>query len=187
MAKWSPPTRKTTTLTGTVAPIVTRLASLLTTVLLFLQKTSFQCYVCKESLVTQTFYPLGVEVVCAKHVDADVGGTCPKCGEDIVGDYVEADGERYHDNNQCFVCAYAGCALDGGWGRGADGEPYCFPHLQLMGAKRCVECQKMISSELVTFGGQSYHRRCMVCAFCQNPLADGKFYEFDQKPFCYEW
>ena len=145
----------------------------------------FTCHSCKLPLVGQAFFPQGTEVVCEKHVESD-DGVCAKCCENIVSDYVIGDGEKYHEG--CFVCAYAGCALDGGWGKGMDGEPYCYMHLQMMSSQRCEECLKTITSDLVRFADKSYHGRCFVCSFCQNPLGGkggGKFYNFDDKPFCF--
>ncbi len=163
----------------------------------------FKCSVCQISLPGKTFFPQGSEVVCAKHVKAGGAGTCPKCLEEIVEDYVEADGSKFHPG--CFVCgkkrrffffpcfflffssrlAYGGCALDSGWARGADGEPYCFLHINMLSNAMCVECNKMITSDLVTFNGEKRHARCFVCAFCQNPLGKGKFFKFDDQAFCY--
>jgi hypothetical protein len=81
--------------------------------------------------------------------------------------------------------AYGGCALDSGWARGADGEPYCFLHINMLSNSMCVECNKIITSDLVTFNGEKRHAKCFVCAFCQNPLAKGKFFKFDDQAFCY--
>jgi hypothetical protein len=49
----------------------------------------------------------------------------------------------------------------------------------------CVECNKMITADLVTFNGEKRHGRCFVCAFCQNPIGKGKFYKFDEQAFCF--
>ena len=62
----------------------------------------FKCSVCQVALPGKTFFPQGSEVVCAKHVKASGRGMCPKCTEEIVEDYVEADGSKYHPG--CFVC-----------------------------------------------------------------------------------
>ncbi len=137
----------------------------------------FCCSVCSTPLAGKTFFPKGEEVACAAHAAMDGHGPCPKCQQAIEGDFVEADGHKFHEG--CFVCAYGGCALDGGWARGADGEPYCFLHINMMSSSMCVECNKMITSDLVTFNGEKRHGRCFVCAFCQNPLGKGKFYNFD--------
>jgi hypothetical protein len=139
----------------------------------------FKCSVCGEALAGKTFFPVGEEVGCAAHAGLDSYGPCAKCNKEVAGEFVEADGHKFHEG--CFVCAYGGCALDGGWARGADGEPYCYLHINMLNNSMCVECNKMITSDLVTFNGEKRHGRCFVCAFCQNPLGKGKFYKFDDQ------
>lgn len=162
----------------------------------------FKCSVCKTTLVGVAFYQEGDEVVCKNHLGGAGGGICKKCNQTIENEYVEAEDDRYHSS--CFVCAYGGCGLDAGWARGADGEVYCYLHLNLLNNSNCCECNKMVTRDLVVFCGRKYHGKCFVCAFCQNPLSGnnvliidlctnrasgrigGRYYEFKKQAFCFE-
>ena len=105
---------------------------------------------------------------------------CLGCGEEIVGEYIEALGAEWHPG--CFTCAACGRELDGGFVE-RDGKPYHSECYHARFSPRCAGCGKPLSNSYLTALGRAWHPEHFRCERCGKPFV-GEFFEHKGKAYC---
>lgn len=109
------------------------------------------------------------------------GPPCGACGRPIVGEYTVVNGKNYHRG--CLKCGTCSTVLGGTSGRLRmhDGLPRCERCYTERCASRCARCTQPILETVVTAMERTWHRECLTCVYCRNPLGE-KFWVFAHKP-----
>lgn len=111
------------------------------------------------------------------------GGTgppCAACGRRIEGLYTTAQGKSFHP--QCFVCAKCRRPLSGGGTfRTHNGAPHCNGCYAAHIAPRCARCLQPITETVITAMERTWHRECLTCTICRQPLSE-TFWIYADKP-----
>lgn len=111
---------------------------------------------------------------------------CFHCTNPIRGDKVEVQGKTWCPEH--FKCQYKGCGrnlVDIGFYE-KDGVFYCEKDYEQHIALICNMCRKPIkdSRECVTVQQKTYHRSCLNCYKCKNPLSGSGFQLKDGNFYC---
>jgi LIM domain len=98
-----------------------------------------KCKECDELLSNMAFEGDDGGVYCEKHYSARFAATCGGCGKLVVGGYLEAMDQKWHES--CFVCTKCGSS-DLSTFAAHEGKPYCqvtfsVCGLQCLGLKLC--------------------------------------------------
>lgn len=111
---------------------------------------------------------------------ASGGPACGACGRGISGIYTKALGKSFHPG--CLVCAHCRCTLAGtGKLHTHKGAPYCVRCYANHAAPRCARCVQPIMDTVVTAMERTWHRECLTCVYCRNPLSE-TFWIYADKP-----
>eukprot|EP01006_Ploeotia_vitrea_P016273 TRINITY_DN46854_c0_g1_i1.p1 TRINITY_DN46854_c0_g1~~TRINITY_DN46854_c0_g1_i1.p1 ORF type:complete len:266 (-),score=8.78 TRINITY_DN46854_c0_g1_i1:103-900(-) len=115
---------------------------------------------------------------------------CMACDTNLEGKIITAMGRRYH--SKCFVCSACGQSFETDTKFAErDGKPFhlsCATHvgplLEAGGGTgktlKCTRCGTLIKggTEYTTIPAMgTFHKHCVTCSKCKNPLAGGRVYE----------
>eukprot|EP01114_Cavostelium_apophysatum_P017508 TRINITY_DN521_c0_g1_i2.p1 TRINITY_DN521_c0_g1~~TRINITY_DN521_c0_g1_i2.p1 ORF type:complete len:715 (-),score=147.74 TRINITY_DN521_c0_g1_i2:29-2122(-) len=109
---------------------------------------------------------------------------CHKCGKEIEGAYMKADGIPYH--RECFSCGVCGKALTSYFTM--DNQLYCEDDYRQRMVETgkltsCSRCSKVIDGQYVNIEGKSFHTNCFSCVKCGTGIV-GKFFEVEGEVLC---
>jgi len=89
--------------------------------------TCFCCAKCGKALADCGFKDVGGQPHCPDCAGASGGGFCAGCGQKLVGKYVSALGQKWHQ--QCFVCSGCSQSFTSGYAE-REGRPFCVSCIQ---------------------------------------------------------
>jgi hypothetical protein len=96
---------------------------------------------------------------------------CTQCHQTIVGEYVRALSKCYHP--ACFTCSICRRPLaPAAKFRTSLGNPLCETCYAQHIAPRCARCKAAITDLVVTAMERKWHRECLRCVRCGQPLCD---------------
>merc|ERR1711907_144942 len=108
---------------------------------------------------------------------------CASCGRPIVGDCIEAGGNRYHP--QCFCCTQCKKSFPDGKFVQENGRAYCQTCFVNKKAPKCVKCKNAVVGEGVSLeNGDTYHSTCLTCATCATSLRSGQIHKRSSQLYC---
>lgn len=146
----------------------------------------FTCADCGEPFEELQFYVYDGKPYKKEHFMVNFCHKCPKCGEYVMENAVEALDEQWH--SECLRDAHTGEKLTSSVVRGPDGEVYSKETYQKLFAQRCCWCQEPISEKVVTALDQQWHSDCLICTdpdCCTKLLeAEEGFNAIDGKAYC---
>lgn len=150
-------------------------------------KDHFTCKVCATNLQapgTKYIHKDG-SFYCKKDYEDLFLPTCAHCnGKITTKRLVQALGNHYHVEH--FVCKACSKPFPDGKYFEHNNNPFCEEHWMQQAADRCVQCEKPIVENRVTFEGKNFHDNCLVCWYCKAPLSQKgpNIARKDEKIFC---
>lgn len=121
--------------------------------------------------------------------DASSGGDaniCYTCKMEITtSQFIRVGAYKFHKKH--FTCSVCNASLHGQKFHHKDQKFFCSADYVKVFCHTCRHCNEKISSGSViqAFGGY-YHPEHFVCATCEAPFKNGKYYESNSQPFCEE-
>lgn len=107
---------------------------------------------------------------------------CQGCNKEIVGQYVEALGHKWH--SQHFVCTVCGKPFGDSGFLHRDGKPYCEQDYYEEFGEKCFGCGQVIKGNYVEALNHKWHKEHFVCTICRKPFGSSGFLQRDEKPYC---
>ncbi|XP_059207861.1 actin-binding LIM protein 3-like isoform X1 [Centropristis striata] len=96
---------------------------------------------------------------------------CERCGEACRGEVVRVKNTHFHLH--CFTCQVCGCDLVLSGFFLHSGEFLCTDDFQRLHGTTCDGCQQLITGEVVSALGRTYHTHCFTCSTCRSPFPIG--------------
>jgi len=104
---------------------------------------------------------------------------CAKCGKEITGQVLKADGAQFHP--ECFTCDTCGEMLKGPFNK-KDGKRIC---QNCVPKVICFACKQPITGASTKASGNTYHPECLRCeGGCGALLGGSGFFVVDGKHMC---
>uniref|UniRef100_A0A8C7HS19 Actin binding LIM protein family member 3 n=1 Tax=Oncorhynchus kisutch TaxID=8019 RepID=A0A8C7HS19_ONCKI len=104
---------------------------------------------------------------------------CQRCREACKGEVVRVQDTHFHV--KCFTCTVCGCDLARSGFYQKSGEYICTSDYQRLYGTRCDRCDGLITGEVVSALGRTYHPTCFVCSVCRKPFPIGDRVTFSGK------
>ncbi|XP_031653118.1 actin-binding LIM protein 3 [Oncorhynchus kisutch] len=104
---------------------------------------------------------------------------CQRCREVCKGEVVRVQDTHFHV--KCFTCTVCGCGLARSGFYQKSGEYICTSDYQRLYGTRCDRCDGIITGEVVSALGRTYHPTCFVCSVCRKPFPIGDRVTFSGK------
>lgn len=153
------------------------------------------CYMCVECLMPfpgGNHYEHGGRLYCQHDYETHFGHRCGRCGNSIVGRFVNALDLKWHPEH--FTCEACGTGLAGTSFVKRMGRPYCKPCVTALKEQElefnrslCESCRKPIldRKDMIVFRHQKYHASHFTCSnpSCRVNLTS-ECMEIDGKLFC---
>lgn len=146
----------------------------------------FFCSVCQKEIGNETFVERNEKVYCENCYTTYFTPLCPKCNQPVLDFCTEAMGKKYHPD--CFVCIECEKPLKDELFMERNNQIYCEKCYNHLFAPICKKCNKHITSKFIHALGNYYHNDCFSCSNsnCSIIFKNGKFFEFENQPYCEE-
>ncbi|KAF0291278.1 Four and a half LIM domains protein 2 [Amphibalanus amphitrite] len=145
----------------------------------------FTCRACGTPLEGQQFALHDGRALCAPCCgESAVAPACSACSAAIAADTPQVVYKAFHWHQACFICCVCQTPLDARTFLPKEQRLFCPRCYEDTFAARCRGCGGTITSLGVTYQGETFHRRCFVCAGCETPLAGQKFRSRAQRCYC---
>ena len=149
----------------------------------------FVCTDCETSLNNgKKFFKFKDKPYCKPCYDTNAkleankgSNQCSKCKQQLDGDIIEIDNERYHAHH--FNCTTCEVVLDGN-ARSHMDKLYCQTHFDQVSNAICFACKQLIMGLQVTAMGKTFHQEHFVCCKCEKPFENMTFFESEGKAYC---
>ncbi|KAG4099986.1 hypothetical protein H8356DRAFT_1663471 [Neocallimastix lanati (nom. inval.)] len=150
------------------------------------------CFVCQQCLMPFAdgiYFENDEGVFCEYDNNVLFGKRCGKCGQIILGKYLNAMNMTWHTDH--FTCEECGCYLANMKFVNKNGKPFCKPCYEMIKAREeknkreaCGKCKKPIApEELLILKGVRYHAFHFPCTIC-NCLLTSDCKEYEGKLYC---
>ena len=160
----------------------------------------FCCNKCKKNIAVEPYVVFDGEdgekdeYLCEHCADEDGFNSdpCFRCGKDIVGDFMTAQGRQYCDT--CYNCHDCGSPFENdSYFLSGEKNLICAKCNAKDKGRYCIKCKELIPGQWTRTGTEAnsefWHRHCFCCNQCQKPL-DGPFIpdldEGTRKPWCHD-
>ena len=159
----------------------------------------FFCSVCQKEIGNESFIERDDKVYCDGCYTSYFLPICPKCQKPVLDFCTEAMGQKWHP--ECFTCNECGKSLgdevfmerkitdkesDDPNNNQTKTMAYCEKCYNTLFAPSCARCQKPISGKFLHAMDKYWHPECFSCKTCSKLFAKGKFFEYQNQPFCEE-
>ncbi|XP_078502971.1 four and a half LIM domains protein 5 [Lissotriton helveticus] len=146
----------------------------------------FKCAKCNHSLVEKPFASRMDLLLCIECCSNEYSSKCFSCKKAIMpgSRKVEFNGNSWHET--CFICKDCKQPIGSKSFIPKDSEDYCLQCFEKHFAKQCRACKQVITTEGVTYFGESWHKECFLCTRCKKQLAGLKLTSRDKLVYCME-
>lgn len=150
----------------------------------YYHENCYSCYDCHIPFGRNTCYTLIIngkeKNFCEEHYKKRNKRICKICNKPIYEDLKQHKSDYYHQN--CFKCSVCNCILFGSSYLEENDKFYClndypYPHI-------CNECNGRIFHDGIIGLGKFYHKCCLKCDKCQNPIKGDYFIKNDSILLC---
>jgi len=142
----------------------------------------FTCAKCNQELGSQNFFERENQPYCEDCYQNLFSPRCARCQGAILDKCVSALGQNWHP--ECFVCFDCGNDFGEDGFHDKDDQAYCKDCYFGMFAPKCAGCKHPITDNYISSLDAQWHPGCFVCATCNQPFADGNFFEHEGQPYC---
>eukprot|EP00047_Mylnosiga_fluctuans_P016895 m.57207 g.57207 ORF g.57207 m.57207 type:complete len:456 (+) comp6822_c0_seq1:1702-3069(+) len=141
----------------------------------------FVCAHCKQPLGTAKIYPKDGKMYCEKDYIDLFCDKCATCHKSMPGERINALGQLFHP--ACFVCQKCRKPLTAFVE--LNGKAYCKEDFAALSGKACGKCAKPLGDEsYLSALNKTYHPDCFTCTDCHQPFKDGRFFDYQGRPYC---
>jgi len=136
----------------------------------------------QKELGSQNFFEREGKPYCEDCYQNLFSPKCGGCNGAILDKCISALGQNWHPG--CFVCF--DCSNDFGEDgfHEKDDQAYCKTCYFGMFAPKCAGCAHPITDNYISSLDAQWHPKCFVCATCNQPFANGNFFEHEGRPYC---
>jgi paxillin len=143
---------------------------------------SFAAGVVDENELTEILISLGTRVIKGVDIEKLARGSCAYCKKAIIVDITESRGLRYHPEHffceQCHKPSANGKYIEKG------DKVFCQACFEGTQAPKCPRCSQAIVGQGLKAMGSAWHPDCFVCTLCGGGFPNGRYCEYENRPFC---
>jgi len=142
----------------------------------------FTCDHCNMELGTENFFEREGKPFCENDYHTLFSPRCDHCNGAILDKCVSALDRTWHPEH--FVCYDCNSPFGDDGFHEKDGQAYCKNCYYGAFAPKCAGCSLAITENFISSLDAQWHQNCFVCATCNQPFADGNFFEHEGAPYC---
>lgn len=143
----------------------------------------FTCANCNMELGSQNFFEREEKPYCEDCYQTLFSPRCARCSGPILDKCITALDRTWHP--ECFVCFDCEKPFGDDGFHEKDNQAYCKNCYFSMFAPKCAAgCSVPITENYISSLDAQWHPQCFVCATCNQPFADGNFFEHEGQPYC---
>jgi hypothetical protein len=142
----------------------------------------FVCSHCNQELGTQNFFDRDGRAYCEPDYHQLFSPRCAHCQQAILDKCISALDRTWHPEH--FVCHDCQRPFGEEGFHEKEDQAFCKDCYFGQFAPKCGGCSEPITENYVSSLGAQWHPQCFVCKECEQPFADGNFFEHDGAPYC---
>ena len=142
----------------------------------------FFCSVCQNEIGNESFIERNEKVYCEPCYTQYFTPSCPKCDKPVTDFCTEAMGKKWHP--ECFICTNCSRSLGDEVFLEKNSKPYCENCYNNLYAPICKRCKNHITTKFIFALDNYWHQDCFSCMSCVKSFPGGKFFEFENEPYC---